>query len=60
MLFGTGGRDLAHDGGGINTMMDMTEAKESDDSVKVLIIYIQASGKRSKRQDLRSLKQLFK
>lgn len=34
---GTGGRDLSADVGGI-TMMDMIEAMESDDSVKVLII----------------------
>lgn len=34
---GTGGRDLSTEVGGI-TMMDMIEAMESDDSVKVLII----------------------
>ena len=34
---GTGGRDLSTELGGI-TMMDMIEAMESDDSVKVLII----------------------
>ncbi|MCQ4691537.1 acyl-CoA synthetase FdrA, partial [Clostridium sp. SL.3.18] len=34
---GTGGRDLSTEVGGI-TMMDMFEAMESDDSVKVLII----------------------